>query len=333
MEDKLHAYLTGEEPLTEQDAFILVREHFGDPAVLKGLLQDVHAQAVHVTLVRRIAAAATATTGLLAAANLLRLPIGLLAVIWAAKTGSIIRFIEGAQLCSVFLSTGAVILLCVMLYRWQRKLNRNERPWFLRWRPVSIAAVIALFLVLNRLIPNVMPEHDVFTGESAQAFKYAVALVTVSLILSRLIVPIVTALVWLWWCDRPPRTNFALLYGFLAWLVFIPLVASLSSRLPQMMLRIGHSDMAGFLGAVLSRGHILGSSLSWELGFTRLGLDVTYDVPGYLYYVYYLVRPAVVTAVLGVKALVVYALVRYARRTRAPVRCIRDNQADLLHQA
>ena len=57
MEDKLLAYLNGEEPVTEDDAFILVREHFGDPAVLKGLLQDVHAHEVHVNLARRLAAA------------------------------------------------------------------------------------------------------------------------------------------------------------------------------------------------------------------------------------------------------------------------------------
>jgi hypothetical protein len=218
-----------------------------------------------------------------------------------------------------------------MLYRWHRKLSRNERPWFLRWRPLSIAAVIALFLVLNRLIPGVVPEKDVFTGMSAQESKFVVALVYVAVVLSRLIIPVVTALAWLWWCDRPPRTNFALLYGFLGWLIFNPLVAS--SWLPQMMLRIGHSDMAGFLGEVLSRGHILSSSLFWELGFTRLGLDLTYDVPGYLYYVYYLVQPAVITAALGVMVLLVYALVGYVRRTHALVQYARGNHADLLHQA
>jgi len=55
MEDKLLAYLNGEEPVTEDDALILVREHFGDPAVLKNLLQDVHADNAHVSLAHRLA--------------------------------------------------------------------------------------------------------------------------------------------------------------------------------------------------------------------------------------------------------------------------------------
>lgn len=42
LEEKLLAYLSGKEKITEEDAFILVREHFGDPVILKGLLKDVH---------------------------------------------------------------------------------------------------------------------------------------------------------------------------------------------------------------------------------------------------------------------------------------------------
>ncbi len=42
LEEKTLAYLSGREKVTEEDAFILVREHFGDPANLKGLLKKVH---------------------------------------------------------------------------------------------------------------------------------------------------------------------------------------------------------------------------------------------------------------------------------------------------
>ena len=49
MEDKLLGYLEGEEALAEEDAFILVREHFGDPSALKGLLQGVHAVEARVS--------------------------------------------------------------------------------------------------------------------------------------------------------------------------------------------------------------------------------------------------------------------------------------------
>ncbi len=63
MEDKLSAYLNGEEAVTEEDAFILVREHFGDPSALKGLLQDVHAFEAQVSLARRLAAAMIVSAG------------------------------------------------------------------------------------------------------------------------------------------------------------------------------------------------------------------------------------------------------------------------------
>lgn len=43
LEEKLLAYLSGRERVTEEDAFILVKEHFGDPENLKGLLKDAHA--------------------------------------------------------------------------------------------------------------------------------------------------------------------------------------------------------------------------------------------------------------------------------------------------
>jgi hypothetical protein len=335
MEDKLHAYLTGDEPLTEEDAFILVREHFGDPAVLKGLLQDVHAHAVHVTLARRIAAAVIATMGLSVAVHLLRLPIGLLSVICAAKTGSAIGFLGAAQLCSVSLSAAAAILLCVILYRWHRKLGRNERPWFVRWRPIYIAAAIALLLVLKRLIPAVTPAHDVFAGQFAQPSKYIFALITVGLVLSRLVVPVVTALAWLWWCDRPPRTNFALLYGFLAWLIFNPLVASFSGRLPRMMLHISRSDIAGISETVVTQGRALGSSLLWRIGFERVIMDLPFgDVPfNYFYHLYYLIQPGVLVTGLGVMTLFMYALFRYIGRTHVLVQYVRGNHADLLHQA
>ena len=43
LEDKLLAYLSGAEKLTEDDALILVLEHFGNAENLKRLLQKVHA--------------------------------------------------------------------------------------------------------------------------------------------------------------------------------------------------------------------------------------------------------------------------------------------------
>ncbi len=63
MEDKLLAYLSGEESVSSEDAFILVREHFGDSAVVRAMLREVHAQEAGVSLARRLTAAFTLAIG------------------------------------------------------------------------------------------------------------------------------------------------------------------------------------------------------------------------------------------------------------------------------
>ena len=47
IEDKLPGYLSGEVELTEDDAFVLVSEHFGKPEIIKKLLRE------HMKLKRR----------------------------------------------------------------------------------------------------------------------------------------------------------------------------------------------------------------------------------------------------------------------------------------
>lgn len=61
IEDKFSGYLNGDEKLTEEDAFILVREHFGNPAVIRELYRDVETAAVQVILARRLGAVLSAS--------------------------------------------------------------------------------------------------------------------------------------------------------------------------------------------------------------------------------------------------------------------------------
>ncbi len=65
MEDKVAAYLSGQEQVTEGDALLLARVHFGDPAIIKSLFQGVHHREYSVSLARRLAAAFVASTRLL----------------------------------------------------------------------------------------------------------------------------------------------------------------------------------------------------------------------------------------------------------------------------
>jgi hypothetical protein len=55
MESKLLGYLSDAEKLTEEDAFVLVREHFGEPDHLKHLLRKVHAPEKSIVYAGRFA--------------------------------------------------------------------------------------------------------------------------------------------------------------------------------------------------------------------------------------------------------------------------------------
>jgi hypothetical protein len=72
IEDKLLAYMNGDEALTEDDALILVREHFGDTKLVTGMLGAVHGASAPPHLGRRILAFITAAYGAQIASQLLR---------------------------------------------------------------------------------------------------------------------------------------------------------------------------------------------------------------------------------------------------------------------
>ena len=56
IEDRLTGYLSGNEQLSEDDAFFLVEKHFGDPAAVKALYQNVETVAAHASFARRVGA-------------------------------------------------------------------------------------------------------------------------------------------------------------------------------------------------------------------------------------------------------------------------------------
>jgi len=310
MEDKLLAYLSGEEPVTEEDAFILVREHFGDPAVLKGLLQGVHAPRVHVSLVRRLAAAAVATMGLLIVAHLLHSLVALLLVLWAAREGATGNLVQIRNLCAVCLSASAAVLLWPILRHWQRRVDGGQRLWFLQWRPISIIGLIALLLVLMRLVPDVLTEPGVL-GDSARA-AMAPFLHLVIFVLGWFRVVIVPVL-WLWWCDRPPRGARTLAHGFLGWFAFrLTMTSSMAVvMLPRMALHVGHTDPGrmAITSGRLAYGRIFESSFYWNLHFCPLGSYA----PGTASFFarYHFMERALETLVLGAAAVLLYGLCHY----------------------
>src|SRR5262249_9802013 len=146
LEDKLIGYLGGEERLTEADAMILVREHFGRVDGLRSVLADGHAVAdvAGASLPPKLVGAAVAT----GVASIISLPIGPL-VIWALSW-VFVRMgwrsdVHAAWISwlgwstSVTMSFVTLGILGWLLRRSHALVLAAKKPWFIIWHPVILA--------------------------------------------------------------------------------------------------------------------------------------------------------------------------------------------------
>lgn len=213
IEDRLLDYLRGEEALSQDEAFILVREHFGDPANLKAQLQDVHLVDTHVSLARRLAA--------IIAVHLVYTIVSafVAALAWTliyrrVLNGTDIRFQEGFY--SITVSSAMIIAtigFAVLLYRWEGRIRAGHKPWFLRERGLTIVLILGALFVLHSMVPTPYGMYD----KSLMPLPAPVAVDVLS-VLFVLTSVILHAVVWLWWCDRPPRRPRTVTYAALVWL-------------------------------------------------------------------------------------------------------------------
>jgi hypothetical protein len=214
MEDKVLAFLNGEERMTVEDALILTRAHFGDPVVLKGLMQQVHGVESRDSLTRRIVGALCASTFL----SLAFLLVGRYVEMTLSWGGlSIVQrtFVEYA---------GGLALLWLCLFYWQRRLDAGKPPWFVRWEASKMAVCLMTlffakwaldfregFLNLAKQFPLTLPLTPEDLGGSGIFSGYVLGIMAGYLCLQ--------CLIWLWWCDRPPRLWQNLILTGLAWIL------------------------------------------------------------------------------------------------------------------
>ncbi len=213
MEDKLIAYMNGDETFAEEDALILVREHFGDPSQVKALFQKVHGYDTNVRLYRRLAAAMVVTMAVSVifdslGITLLRLPPETLA--FAPPQ---------AVLACVYALT--IVFSWLFLWRWQRRLDMGHTPWFLTWRPLYLACVIAaLFFLESRTDTFFNLLYADLYANAAQRSFVAWSWNSILIIIPITMHPVFICMVWLWWCDRPPRQARAMRAAAGCWVVW-----------------------------------------------------------------------------------------------------------------
>lgn len=252
MESKLLAYLSSAEKLTENDAFVLVREHFGDPEVIGGMLMKVHRTEAMASLVRKIAAVLVLTLAAGLAGYCLELifRIGCLAAFGSA--GMFIPWKENAGLYC-----GAALFAVVLVY-WRKRMNNGDKLWFQTAGPLAVVLIIAAFLCLDTLIPFLVcldPTHllnippsmlpDLPHGRAISEghhqnpywvvqyiFKPAHSTTLGSKFSSFLVLAYIVfqCALWLWWCDTPPRNSHVLFITAGAWALYSFIITSFQPK-------------------------------------------------------------------------------------------------------
>ncbi len=210
IEDKLLAYKSGEERVSDEDAFILVREHFGDAKVIRGLMQEVHAGAVQVTLLRKMLALVIV---LLASAILYRGATELTKLLFAVLTGSGGILDQFSSMLYLQLPASFAVLLVTffVLRHWKRGLRAGKSPWFCHWPVARMLTWAVALLVLKGLLPHILLTQQV-TPRMPIFFEYGIYYAWTGLH------SCAYCLLWFWWTDVwSGRFRNMLLIG-LAWI-------------------------------------------------------------------------------------------------------------------
>ncbi len=151
MEDKLLAYLKGDEKLTEDDAFILMSEHFGDPVVIKDLYQEVEAVATRMSLARKIGAVLIATTGYGITTRIL-LNIAIysnlvnIRIVFMSEPFHLFFILLFKFILSTTLLSGILVI-------WWRKMKKGHILWFQNINPLAFFTISVTFLVIYKFHP------------------------------------------------------------------------------------------------------------------------------------------------------------------------------------
>lgn len=227
VEDKLLGYLSGEIPVTEDDALILVREHFGDPRTIKSLMQDAHIEEVTISQARRRTAAVIVTLawGLVGAFLMNAVTIALhyyrfktMTATEAARATNSMSELLGIHEYNAFFAVSLFLLLSaitalgpwIFFYRWKRPTTNMRDRWFYRWSTTKLTLAAMGLLVLYMIIPSFVP-----TWISVDSKIAIMLFITAS---SALYAGQCWA--WIWWCDAAPRTVRNILNTGLLWLIF-----------------------------------------------------------------------------------------------------------------
>ena len=196
MEDKLAGYLDGSEKVNEDDALILVREHFGDPHNIRNLYQEVEDVESNGRLLRKVGALLVLTLVI----GLARSFIGLPNVRFAFPYYGLV-FLP--------IAFGAPIILILFPRKWKKDIRNGKAPWFQTITPSTFKLLI-LALIIARFILSFIAYNA--NGRSAEIHLLRVQ--------ESMFMFIVSGIAWLWWCDVKKISFLQGLAVIATWLTF-----------------------------------------------------------------------------------------------------------------
>jgi hypothetical protein len=222
LEDKTLGYLSGEDGITEADAVLLTREHFGDP----GAFPEAVAQAQlpfrsSVSLPRRLAAVAVLTLTLGVAVSVLKLLVAM-----CLDTGSALVFFGSAGRASIFLfeavSLGAIFML---LRRWRTLERRGSRVWYQNCAGSVFTFAVGALILLKWCIPGVRADDAAFSAGHEQ-FLYSLARTQHPIIYVYLYIAVdwalnlIAPMLWIWWGEQRTKRTRAIMLSAAIWVGF-----------------------------------------------------------------------------------------------------------------
>jgi hypothetical protein len=217
LEDKTLGYLSGEDGITEADAVLLTREHFGDPGAFPELVAEAAPFRSPVSLSRRMAAAAVLTLAVSAVFSMANLLIA-----FCLEAPSAIVLFDARNLSTIWvrLALNAGVIF-VVLRIWLARERRGSRVWYQDCSPSGFALMILALIALRWCIPFVLVDSAAFTAY-LEAFLYSVVNMPRSLyrafLASQIVLAMLPALLWVWWADRQTLDIKAVSTAVLAWI-------------------------------------------------------------------------------------------------------------------
>lgn len=172
MMEKFQDYKSGAEPVSDDDAFVLVREHFGKPEIIRTCFQE-HRERVTPTLFFRWFSAAAITCSMF--------------IIVQAMLQTTLRIYTVQAIMAV--------LIGVPLWYWKVQEHKGRKVWYLSPQPWLLLSSI---LILVFTLP--LPAH--LTNWGLHRFSPEKAYFPVYPPTGLLIYQLVFIL---WWFDRKPR--------------------------------------------------------------------------------------------------------------------------------